>query len=490
MAPRDQRHASRSRARARTRSGWRIAGWVADVVVVLLAALAFAQVHWDVGHRWLGLEPPDPRTNPAAVQAPAGLDVGVGVPAPAVAGATAPGAVDPGKVRAALAGLVADPKLGKHVALQVMDLSSGEVVFQRGAPGTVPASTTKLLTSAAALQVLGPGTRFSTRVVRSGDQVVLIGGGDPFLLSAPRAGRGQYPVRANVADLAARTARALQAAGTTTVSVAYDASLFTGPAVNPRWPDTYVPENVVPPITALWVDQGRGGDGRYVADPARAAGEAFAAALRKRGIAVAGPPVPRAAPAGATELAVVSSAPVGEIVQQTLAVSDNNAAEVLAHHVGRELLGEASFMGGAKATLETLRGLGVDVTGSRLYDGSGLSRENLLTAGTLLDTLRVAASSEHPKLREVVTGLPVAGFTGSLQKRFDQAPDASRGRVLAKTGTLTGVHGLAGIATDLDGSLMAFVFAADRVGPADALAAQRDLDLMAGALGACRCGRG
>jgi len=91
-------------------------------------------------------------------------------------------------------------------------------------------------------------------------------------------------------------------------------------------------------------------------------------------------------------------------------------------------------------------------------------------------------------LREVITGLPVAGFTGSLQERFDQGPAAARGRVLAKTGTLTGVHGLAGVATDLDGDLLGFVMIADRVAVPNTLPARHDLDLMAAALGACHCG--
>ena len=45
----------------------------------------------------------------------------------------------------------------------------------------VPASTTKVLTSFAALSLIDPQTRFATRVVRSGDQIVLVGGGDPYL---------------------------------------------------------------------------------------------------------------------------------------------------------------------------------------------------------------------------------------------------------------------------------------------------------------------
>jgi D-alanyl-D-alanine carboxypeptidase/D-alanyl-D-alanine-endopeptidase (penicillin-binding protein 4) len=137
--------------------------------------------------------------------------------------------------------------------------------------------------------------------------------------------------------------------------------------------------------------------------------------------------------------------------------------------------------------MQVLTRLGVDTTGSSVHDGSGLSRRNRLTPDALLGVLRLAASAGHPELRSVVTGLPVAGFTGSLQWRFDEAPSAARGRVRAKTGTLTGVTGLAGIVTDVDGNRMAFVAIADKVPVPQTLAARRDIDLIAGALGACHC---
>lgn len=485
MAAREQRHAASSRGPV-PRRGFRT--WIPELLVVLVVLAAGLQVQFDLGRRWFGLDGADPVSNPAQVAAPAGLDLRTGRTAPAVAATLVPGAVDAASVRRALARLVTSPELGRHLALRVVDLSNGDAVFERGAEAITPASTMKLLTTAAALNALGPRSHFSTRVVATGNRVVLVGGGDPFLASTPARARKQYPDRADLTTLAQRTAAVLAKRGITKVVLGYDASLFTGPAVNPHWPATYVPENVVPPISALWADEGRGRGGRYLDDPAQGAAEVFAAALRAQKIGVVGSPTAQQATAAATEIASVQSASLGEIVQQTLAVSDNNAAEVLARHVGAVVNGDASSVGGLKAIFAVLKGLGVDVSGSQAYDGSGLSRENKLTATTLLDVLRVAASPDHPKLREVITGLPVAGFTGSLRHRFDLGPAQAQGRVRAKTGTLTGVHGLAGIATDLDGNLMAFVFVADRVGGTNPLTVQHDLDLMAAALGACHCG--
>jgi D-alanyl-D-alanine carboxypeptidase/D-alanyl-D-alanine-endopeptidase (penicillin-binding protein 4) len=249
-----------------------------------------------------------------------------------------------------------------------------------------------------------------------------------------------------------------------------------------------VPDGVVSPITALWVDEGvdSSGFGR-VADPSADAAAAFAEALEKAGIRVVGKPTRQRAKSDATVLARAVSPPLAQVVERVLEVSDNEGAEVLARHVGLAVSGTGSSAAGAEAVLSTLSRLGVRTGNARVYDGSGLSRENRIDPDTLVDVLRVAASGDHPDLRPVVTGLPVAGFTGSLAFRFSEAPAAGRGRVRAKTGTLTGVSALAGTATDLDGVPMVFALVADRVKLANTLDAQEALDDLAAALGACHC---
>jgi D-alanyl-D-alanine carboxypeptidase/D-alanyl-D-alanine-endopeptidase (penicillin-binding protein 4) len=222
-------------------------------------------------------------------------------------------------------------------------------------------------------------------------------------------------------------------------------------------------------------------------DPAFAAAQVFAQALEREGITVRGVPRPGRAPKEATEYAAVESAPLAQIVQWVLEASDNEGAEVLFRHVAIAQGRPASFAGGAAAVAEVLGELGVDTTGARILDGSGLSRENRLAPETLLAVLEVAASEDHPELRRVISGLPVAGFTGSLSFRFASGDEAGLGRVRAKTGTLTGVHGLAGVVTDEDGTVMAFVAIADRVKPIDTLDARQQLDEVAAALAGCAC---
>lgn len=457
------------------------------VLVLLLAGVAF---QFDLGAKWLGWKPPSPVTEPSEVAPPPGLVLPPAVAAPAVAAETTDRTVDRAKVRRAVARLVADRKLGRHVAVVVHQLSDGSTVYDNGAGPVTPASTMKMLTATAALESLGSGHRFRTTVVagRRPNQIVLVGGGDPLLGSAPSSDE-VYPARADLQTLAHATAERLRRQGRTQVRLAYDTSLFTGPAYSPHWPASYGPDNVVSPISPLWVDEGRTGPGTIFRseDPAADATQVFAKALAKNRVKVVGPPRVAVAPAGATELARVESAPLEQIVQWVLEVSDNEGAEVLFRHVALAEGEPGSFDGGSAAVRAVLGRLGVDLTGQRILDGSGLSRKDLLDPATLLGVIEVAASEEHPNLRRVVSGLPVAGFTGSLTYRFETGDDDGLGRVRAKTGTLTGVHGLAGVTTELDGAELAFVAIADRVKLANTLDARATIDEIAAALAGCSC---
>ena len=92
-------------------------------------------------------------------------------------------------------------------------------------------------------------------------------------------------------------------------------------------------------------------------------------------------------------------------------------------------------------------------------NGSGLSRSTRIPADTLTKLLRLAGQDAHPKLRPLLTGLPVAGVEGSLATKFgDDESLAGRGVVRGKTGTLSKVHGLAGTIATRDGSVLAYAF--------------------------------
>ena len=405
-------------------------------------------------------------------------------PAPAVlAPLGASGAAPPtaAGVRAAIGPLVREG-LATGAAV-VVDPASGTVLMdRRGDRPLIPASTTKLATAAAALDVLGPRTRIPTIVRRDGDVLYLVGGGDPTLVR----GGGRGPLAGGNASLR-DLARTVATSVTGPVDLVYDASAFRGPRLGPGWPTAFPALGVAAPVSALVVDGARVRPGATarVGDPARQAARVFAALLRDRGVDVASVTKGRA-PDGAPEVARVESAPIADIVERMLTDSDNDYAEALGHLVGAASLGKPTFAGGAEATEAALAGLGLDVAGVDLADGSGLSRGNRIPARLLADLLTSVVQGTDPDLAPIAPGLAVAGLTGTLADRYTSAATRpGRGFVHAKTGTLTGVTSLAGTVLDADGRVLVFALVANTV---PSVAAMRErMDVIASRLATCGC---
>lgn len=463
---------------------------VAGLVLVLVAA-AGGWFAYDRGllDDYLG---DGDRAAPAQLPPPPGVSV-PNVTAPGrVLGSVAASTATPRGMRTELADELDDDDFGPRLGVLVEDLASGKELLRRGRGTFTPASTLKILTAVAVLEQLGPDHRFSTTVTtgtRPGE-IVLVGGGDPLLARSPD--RTAYPRPASTQELARRTAQALAEDGTTRVRLRFDDTLFSGPAVNPAWEAAYVPGGVVTPISALWVDEGLGPDRAppRSSEPARAAARVFADQLRQQGIRVQGRIARRASPADAEEIASVGSPPLAQIVGQVLLVSDNEGAEVLLRHIALAAGRPGSSAAGAEVLTSTLTELGVDMSGARVHDGSGLARSNRLPLDALVDTLRVASRPEHGHLRPAVTRLPVAGFSGSLTGRFsDMRPQSAPGLgvVRAKTGTLSGVHGMAGVIVDRNGAALLYAAIADRVRLQDTLDARAELDDLSAAIAACGC---
>jgi hypothetical protein len=238
-------------------------------------------------------------------------------------------------------------------------------------------------------------------------QIILVGGGDPYLASRSRS---DYPKRATITGLARATASRLKHDKIKKVTLGYDASLFRGPSWNPRWPGFYADQ--VSHTSALWVDEGRVGFGgvRYK-NPAKHAATAFADALAKQGIRVTSTQSARA-PKTAAPVAKVSSMPLERIVEHLLMVSDNDAAEVIFRQAAIGAKKPGSIAEATKVVRSELTELGIWDPGMTLTDGSGLARQTKVPADSMVKMLRVAASTQHPELRAVITGLSVAGGGG------------------------------------------------------------------------------
>jgi D-alanyl-D-alanine carboxypeptidase/D-alanyl-D-alanine-endopeptidase (penicillin-binding protein 4) len=391
--------------------------------------------------------------------------------------------------------------VGPRLGVEVADAATGKVLYSDNASMlATPASTTKVATAVAALAVLGPDARFTTSVKRASGGIVLVGGGDATLAvnSYPASA---YPRPATLAALAAATARALKAEGRRSVRLGYDASLYGGPGMAPGVPDGDVTLGDVTQIVALEADQGRLTKGGALEDyddpvnfrprtldPAGLTAAAFAALLSKDGITVSAGPEPVAAPPGAATLASVSSPPLYQVAQQMLQESNNVIAENMARHVAIAMGMPATFAGAAGAIMTEIRRLGV-TTPISLVDGSGLSPEDGIAPDTLVRVLEVAAGS--PRLRPAITGLPIAGFTGTLSTGgsvFGGIDGAARGVVRAKTGNLATVATLAGLVYDRSGRLLIFAIMAPQVPSAAMLpAAAQAIDSAAAAFANCGC---
>jgi D-alanyl-D-alanine carboxypeptidase/D-alanyl-D-alanine-endopeptidase (penicillin-binding protein 4) len=412
----------------------------------------------------------------------------------------------------ALDAALSDKALGVDVTGQVTQFPAGTSLYSKASKRPQhPASTIKILTALAVLKALGPDARLATTVSLGSEpgQIVLRGGGDATLARVDSkaagwpAGQAAHPATLNA--LAIKTAVALRKAGLTSVTVDFDDSLFVGSTVAPGWKPSFVAAGVVSPVMALSADGGRtsAASTSRSQDPAKAAASYFAERLRARGITVAtsigrvspvsvspvetpgatATPAPTPLPSGATSstdpavspssasglvLASVESPPMSDLVERMLTRSDDDLAEALGHLAGGRLVGSASFEGGVRATYDTLEQLGMPMRGLKLADASGLSSLNELDSTTFTHAL-AAAVADKPfigttvgTLWPVTSGLPIAGVTGTLSDRFTSAKTiAGRGVVRAKTGTLTGVIGLAGIVQDPHGRILIFDFDAD-----------------------------
>jgi D-alanyl-D-alanine carboxypeptidase/D-alanyl-D-alanine-endopeptidase (penicillin-binding protein 4) len=369
-----------------------------------------------------------------------------------------------------VAGLAADARLANFQG-QVRNAATGDVLFDRGGstPGAT-ASVMKVLTSAAALSVLGPDYRATTTVLVGAEpgQVVLVGGGDLTLSRLPTGAESFYTGAAHLDALAAETVAAWNAdpanAGTPITSLVLDSTLFEGPGWDSGWARSELALGSMPEITALQVDgdrenPARGGSPRSE-DPIGRAGQAFSDALTAAGAgAGAGLAITRAAaPAGAAALARAESQPVSTLIQQSLIISDNTIAEMLARLVAVQSGAGNTFADLQEGTVGGLEPYGIDTTGLVIADGSGLSPANAVPPAYLTQLFQ-QIDARVGTLGVIFDGLPVAGGpSGSLSysDRFSGDNGVAAGAVFAKTGWITTGYTLSGIVRAADGTALTF----------------------------------
>ena len=377
-----------------------------------------------------------------------------------------------------------------------------------------PASVLKLFTTSAALHHFGPGFSLNTSVYLSGDELWVLGGGDPGLGDdrlAQRANQGVTGVFEHWAEL-------LKQRGVTKLSnIVLDDYIFDDELRHPTWEaDQYLSWYQAPVGGLNFNDncldlriEPAGGSPRLVTVPplpddfviaqlksgrkhavsarrdidsdlieirgtvARADdlgslsvrrpnvffGQALRQGLESRGIAIRGEVLRRRLTGRLSEAAPldVQSTPLRAAIWRANTFSQNLFAECIckalaAYRPDGQRSNEAgSWTGGTAVIRSALTASGINLRGAELIDGSGLSHDNRVTARqivTLLETERRA-----PHAQDFLDSLAVAGQDGTL-RRYRSAPLA--GRLRGKTGTIAGVHTMAGYLDAPNGTTYVF----------------------------------
>ncbi len=392
-------------------------------------------------------------------------------------------------ILAQLSPLLANPSLAQFSGIVIDPAADNATLWNQDSTAPqIPASTAKLMTGAALLTSVDPTSRFVTKVVR-GDQegdIVLVGGGD-VTLSARNEGVGTvYEGAPLMSDLAAQ----VKASGVDVQRIVMDTEYWTGPDLADGWQTSDIrgtpasAQGYITRMSPLMVDGDREDPANEnsirTGEPTETAGRALARLLGTPEL----PLVDGTAPEGGEVIAQVSSQPMSVLLAQALEKSDNVLAEALARQVAIARGAPPSFQGSAAAILESLEDLGIDTIGVEVFDGSGLSTNDRVPPAVLAQVVSMAVNGTPPAMRNLLTGMPIAGVSGSLEDRFqDDASRAGAGWVRAKTGSLEVTYALVGYVPDVDGRLLVFAFVSNGVGPGTRPA----LDALAASLRGCGC---
>jgi D-alanyl-D-alanine carboxypeptidase/D-alanyl-D-alanine-endopeptidase (penicillin-binding protein 4) len=403
----------------------------------------------------------------------------------------------------------------------VVRCETGEVVYQKNARlALVPASNMKIVTSAAAVERLGQDFSFVTRVGLCGDTLVVVGGGDPLLGDRETDARNGRRDGQVIRDIAARLK---EMGVSSISEIVLDTSIFDGERVHPSWPKNQLnqryacevsglnyhgncvditavnrrgkvvlalepPTDYVRLINALapgpkwesWFSVHRTGTpcellirgncgtqaGPYavaVENPALFFGHLLRDALVKEGVGVEGAVLEGPVPKDREFRPVTEYATsIEDCLLRTNKDSLGLAAEALFKMLGAWSHPEGkpgSWEGGQKVLSEYLSGLGIDEREFKIADGSGLSRDNRLSANALTRVL--VHLSAGPCWDFFRNSLAVGGYDGTIENHFWERE--YRGRVMAKSGYIQAVRALSGVVNTQGGDFI-FSFLANRAG--------------------------
>ncbi|MEA5579086.1 D-alanyl-D-alanine carboxypeptidase/D-alanyl-D-alanine-endopeptidase [Anabaena sp. UHCC 0451] len=378
----------------------------------------------------------------------------------------------------------------------VKPISSQKTLYNRdGEKYFIPASNTKLLTTAAALQKLGANFRIRTSVYQDINGILrVVGRGDPSLKDAQLTILAKQLYQQGIREIDQLIA---------------DDSYFQGEVVHPswQWEDvqfyyaapvnslivnenasvlTFLPQKIGQPLKIKWanpleaysweikndsvttqenepgfIEVNRDLKGQILSikghlavnakpditaiavfDPVKNFLRHFQLSLAKEGIKVKQTSHINGGK-NEQEIAAVESPVLSELLTETNVNSNNLYSEALLKTLGNQQAlakNQTSFDTGLEVVKSTLTELGIEANSYMIVDGSGLSRKNLISPEAVVQLLQIMAKSDQAEVFRA--SLPVAGVSGSLKNRFLNT--SAQGIVQAKTGTMMGVVALSG----------------------------------------------
>lgn len=415
------------------------------------------------------------------------------------------------------------------VALDVRAADGGPALLAlNGSRPFKPASVMKLVTTQAALELLGPGYRWMTKVHATGEMkgdvldgdLLIEGSGDPRfahedlwrLLSRLRAlglreVRGRLVLdrsrfRIDDADAARFDGHPERAYNAPPDALLVDAKALTL-LLRPQGPGMPVLAASEPPLAGFTVEppssseqpctslreqlqpqfsaRGLRFDGSYpvtcgertlsfhlyTLEPTQYFDAVFRAIWSALGGSITGPAVDGPVPAGSRELARWLSEPLARQIADINKYSNNPMARNLLLTIAAESASPATPEAASARVGVWLSEAGIDARSVVLRNGSGLSREESISADTLAALLQRAW--RQPTMPEFIASLPVAGVDGTMARRFADSP--LRGRAHIKTGSLDDVASIAGYVTARSGRRIAVVCMINHPNANDARAA-------------------
>lgn len=328
---------------------------------------------------------------------------------------------------------------GGQSAFIVLDLNSGEVIASHNpAEPLVPASIMKSVTTAALLSHLDEDYRYETKIYTEGPvregvlegNLLVVGSGDPSLNS-------KYVD--NNSDICQEIANALRSAGISQIKgkIIVDEEIWSGPSVPQSWMSGDLPHAYGTGSHGLNFEDNASGS-RSVANPAAVFSTRLKSVLTRYGISVTNESLRQ----GDSKLLFThTSVPLDEIMRSCMMRSDNQYAEALLRTYGVVVNGKGNTEKSARHEMEYWRKQKAPMSGVNIIDGSGLSRQNRVTANFMAHVLASKASNPY-----YASFFPLAGQEGTLKSFLAGTP--LDGYVAMKTGSMRGIQCYAGYKLD------------------------------------------